>query len=138
MAKKFKTEIVTPEKIVFSEDIESLVIPAERGYLGVLAGHAPLLATLQPGEITIKGTPRGELHYATSGGFMEVTPGKAVLLTESAEEVSQIDLARAEESKKRAQERLSPGAGKEVDKARAKAALERAINRLKIAQKHKK
>ena len=138
MAKKFKTEIVTPEKIVFSEDIESLVIPAERGYLGVLAGHAPLLATLQPGEITIKGSPRGELHYATSGGFMEVTPGKAVLLTESAEEVSQIDLARAEESKKRAQERLAPGAGKEVDKTRAKAALERAINRLKIAQKHKK
>jgi len=138
MAKKFKTEIVTPEKIVFSEDIESLVIPAERGYLGVLAGHAPLLTTLQPGEITIKGTSKGELHYATSGGFMEVTPGKAVLLTESAEEVSQIDLARAEESKKRAQERLAPAAGKDVDKSRAKAALERALNRLKIAQKYKK
>ena len=138
MAKKFKTEIVTPEKLVFSEEIESLVIPAERGYLGVLAGHAPLLATLQPGEITIKGAAKGELHFATSGGFMEVTPGKAVLLTESAEEVSQIDLARAEESKKRAQERLAAAAGKDVDKSRAKAALERAVNRLKIAQKHKK
>jgi len=138
MAKKFKTEIVTPEKIVFSEDIESLVIPAERGYMGILAGHAPLLTTLQPGEITIKGTSKGELHYATSGGFMEVTPGKAVLLTESAEEVSQIDLARAEESKKRAQERLAPAVGKDVDKSRAKAALERALNRLKIAQKYKK
>jgi F-type H+-transporting ATPase subunit epsilon len=138
MARKFKTEIVTPEKIVFSEDIESLVIPAERGYLGVLAGHAPLLTTLQPGEITIKGSSKGDLHYATSGGFMEVTPGKAVLLTESAEEVSLIDLARAEESKKRAQERLAPAAGKEIDKSRAKAALERAINRLKIAQKYKK
>jgi len=138
MARKFKTEIVTPEKIVFSEDVESLVIPAERGYLGVLAGHAPLLATLQPGEITIKGSAKGDLHYATSGGFMEVTPGKAVLLTESAEEAGQIDLARAEESKKRAQERLAPSAGKEVDKSRAKAALERAINRLKIAQKYKK
>ena len=138
MPKKFKTEIVTPEKLVFSEEIESLVIPAERGYLGVLAGHAPLLATLQPGEITIKGAARGELHFATSGGFMEVTPGKAVLLTESAEEVSQIDLARAEESKKRAQERLASTAGKDVDKVRAKAALERAVNRLKIAQKYKK
>jgi F-type H+-transporting ATPase subunit epsilon len=138
MAKKFKTEIVTPEKIVFSEEIESLVIPAERGYLGVLAGHAPLLATLQPGEITIKGSSKGDLHYATSGGFMEVTPGKAVLLTESAEEVAQIDIARAEESKKRAQERLAISAGKDVDKSRAKAALERAINRLKIAQKYKK
>ena len=138
MAKKFKTEIVTPEKIVFSEEIESLVIPAERGYLGVLAGHAPLLTTLQPGEITIKGTSKGELHYATSGGFMEVTPGKAVLLTESAEDVSQIDIARAEESKKRAQERLAIAAGKNVDKERAKAALDRAENRLKIAQKYKK
>ena len=138
MARKFKTEIVTPEKIVFSEEIESLVIPAERGYLGVLAGHAPLLATLQPGEITIKGSSKGEIHYATSGGFMEVTPGKAVLLTESAEEAAQIDIPRAEESKKRAEERLAPAAGKEVDKSRAKAALERAVNRLKIAQKYKK
>ena len=138
MAKKFKTEIVTPERIVFSEEIESLVIPAERGYLGVLAGHAPLLASLQPGEITIKGAAKGELHFATSGGFMEVTPGKAVLLTESAEEVAAIDVARAEESKKRAQERLAIAAGKDVDKTRAKAALERAVNRLKLAQKYKK
>jgi F-type H+-transporting ATPase subunit epsilon len=136
MAKKFKTEIVTPEKIVFSEEIESLVIPAERGYLGVLAGHAPLLCTLQPGEIRIRGD-RGELHYSTSGGFMEVTPGKAVLLTESAEEASAIDVKRAEESKKRAQERLAAVA-KDVDKSRAKDALERALNRLRIAEKYKK
>jgi F-type H+-transporting ATPase subunit epsilon len=138
MPKKFKTEIVTPERLVFSEEIESLVVPAERGYLGVLAGHAPLLATLQPGEITIKGSARGELHFATSGGFVEVTPGKAVLLTESAEEVSQIDVARAQESKKRAEERLAIAAGKDVDKSRAKAALERAVNRLKLAAKYKK
>ena len=136
MAKKFKTEIVTPEKVVFSEEIESLVIPAERGYLGVLAGHAPLLCTLQLGEIRIKGD-KGEQHFSTSGGFMEVTPGKAVLLTESAEEVSTIDVKRAEEGKKRAEERLTATA-KDVDKERAKAALERAQNRLRIAQKYKK
>lgn len=136
MAKKFKTEIVTPEKVVFSEEIESLVIPAERGYLGVLAGHAPLLCTLQPGEIRIKGD-KGERHFSTSGGFMEVTPGKAVLLTESAEEASTIDVKRAEEGKKRAEERLAAPA-RDVDKDRAKAALERAQNRLRIAQKYKK
>ena len=136
MAKKFKTEIVTPEKVVFSEEIESLVIPAERGYLGILAGHAPLLCTLQPGEIRIKGD-KGEQHYSTSGGFMEVTPGKAVLLTESAEEASAIDVKRAEEGKKRAEERMTATA-KDVDKERAKAALERAQNRLKIALKYKK
>ena len=136
MAKKFKTEIVTPEKVIFSEEIESLVIPAERGYLGVLAGHAPLLCTLKPGAITIRGD-RGEVHFSTSGGFMEVTPAKAVLLTESAEEVSTIDLQRAEEAKKRAQERLAATV-KDVDKERAAAALERAQNRLRVAQKYKK
>ncbi|HUR37954.1 MAG TPA: F0F1 ATP synthase subunit epsilon [Planctomycetota bacterium] len=136
MAKKFKTEIVTPEKVIFSEEIESLVIPAERGYLGVLAGHAPLLCTLKPGAITIRGD-RGEVHFSTSGGFMEVTPGKAVLLTESAEEAGSIDLPRAEEAKKRAQERLAAPA-KDVDKERAAAALERAQNRLRVAQKYKK
>jgi len=136
MAKKFKTEIVTPEKVLFSEEIESLVIPAERGYLGVLAGHAPLLCTLKPGAITIRGD-RGEVHFSTSGGFMEVTPAKAVLLTESAEEVSTIDLQRAEEAKKRAQERLAATV-KDVDKERAAAALERAQNRLRVAQKYKK
>ncbi|HZE97987.1 MAG TPA: F0F1 ATP synthase subunit epsilon [Planctomycetota bacterium] len=136
MAKKFKTEIVTPEKLVFSEEIESLVIPAERGYLGVLAGHAPLLCALQPGTITIRGD-KGEQHFSTSGGFMEVTPAKAVLLTESAEEVSEIDIQRAQESKKRAQDRLAATA-KDVDKERAKASLERAENRLKIAGKFKK
>jgi F-type H+-transporting ATPase subunit epsilon len=136
MAKKFKTEIVTPEKVIFSEEIESLVIPAERGYLGVLAGHAPLLCTLKPGAITIRGD-KGEQHYATSGGFMEVTPAKAVLLTESAEEASTIDLQRAEEAKKRAQERLAATV-KDVDKERAAAALERAQNRLRVAQKYKK
>ena len=136
MAKKFKTEIVTPERLVFSEEIESLVIPAERGYLGVLAGHAPLLCTLQPGAITIRGD-KGEQHFSTSGGFMEVTPGKAVLLTESAEEVANIDVKRAEEGVKRAQDRLAAPA-KDLDKDRAKAALERAQNRLKVAQKFKK
>ena len=78
------------------------------------------------------------VHLATSGGFMEVTPAKAVLLTESAEEVASIDLARAEESKKRAQERLALAAGKDVDKSRAKEALERAENRLRLARKYKK
>ena len=137
MAKKFKTEIVTPERLVFSEEIESLIIPAERGYLGVLAGHAPLLCTLKPGVITIRGD-KGEQHYSTSGGFMEVTPAKAVLLTESAEEASAIDLKRAEEAKKRAQDRLTGTAEKDVDKDRAKAALERAENRIGVAQKYKK
>ena len=136
MGRKFKVEIVTPERLVFSEEAESLVVPAERGYLGVLAGHAPLLCTLQPGEILIRGE-KGDLHYATSGGFMEVTPQKASLLTESAEETSGIDVARAEKSLARAKERLV-SAEKGIDRERAKEALDRAQNRLKLASKRKK
>ncbi len=136
MAKKFKVEIVTPEKVVFSEEAESLVVPAERGYLGVLAGHAPLLCTLQPGEISIR-RERGEVHYATSGGFMEVTPQRASLLTESAEEVAGIDLARAQKALQRAKERLV-SQDKAVDRERARGAVERAQNRVKLASKYRR
>ena len=135
MAKKFKTEIVTPEKILFSEDVESLIAPAERGYLGVLAGHAPLLTTLQPGEILIR-HDGAELRFATGGGFMEVTPGKAVLLTESAEDAGAIDVARAERARDRAKERLA-SADKGVDADRARLSKERALNRIRTASKRK-
>src|SRR5688572_10992413 len=128
MAKTFRLEIVTPEKLLFSEDIVSLVVPAEEGYLGVLAGHAPLLAALKPGEIKIR-RDGGETLYATSGGFMEVLPQKTSILCESAEAPEAIDLGRAEKSRGRAKDRLSHPT-KETDRNRAEAALERAENRL--------
>jgi F-type H+-transporting ATPase subunit epsilon len=136
MARTFKAEIVTPERVVFSEEIESLVVPAERGYLGVLAGHAPLLCTLQPGEITIR-RAQGESRYAMSGGFLEVLSGKAILLTESAEEIGKIDAERAGKSELRARERIA-SPDKAVDRERARAALERARNRLRLAARRKK
>lgn len=136
MRKNFKVEIVTPERTVFSKEVESLVVPAERGYLGVLAGHAPLLCTLRPGELSVRGEG-GEERFATSGGFMEVTPKKAVLLTESVEGKGEVDVARAEKSRDRARERLSaPGRG--IDVERARAALARAQNRLRFASRHGK
>ena len=135
MARKFKVEIVTPEKRVFSEEVESLVVPAERGYLGVLAGHAPLLCTLQPGEIRMI-RDGGEICFSTGGGFMEIAGGKASLLTESAEPAAEIDVPRAQEAVQRARERLS-SAGKGIDRDRARASLERAQNRLRAASKRK-
>jgi F-type H+-transporting ATPase subunit epsilon len=133
MAKTFRLEIVTPEKLVFSEDIVSLIVPAEEGYLGVLAGHAPLLCSLKPGEIKIR-RESGESLYATSGGFMEVTPKKTSILSESAEAPETVDLARAEKAKQRAKDRLSHP-GKDVDRERAEASAARADNRIKIAKK---
>lgn len=136
MARKFKVEIVTPEKVGFSEEVESLVVPAERGYLGVLAGHAPLLCTLRPGEIRIL-KDGVEEYFATSGGFMEVTPRKTSLLVESAESVKELDVPRAQEAVQRARERLA-SAEKSVDRRRAEASLERAQNRLRVASKYRK
>ena len=133
MARTFRLEIVTPEKTVFSEDVVSLVAPADRGYLGVLAGHAPLLCTLKPGEIKIR-REGGETFYATSGGFMEVTPKRAIVLSESAEAPAAIDLSRAEKARHRAKERLAQPA-KSVDRDRAQSAFARADNRIKIAKK---
>lgn len=81
MTKTFKLEIVTPEKLVFSDELTSLVVPAYEGYLGVLAGHTPLLCTLKSGYIEIK-NEKQEIRYKTTGGFMEVTPQKTIVLVE--------------------------------------------------------
>ena len=136
MERKFKTEIVTPEKTIFSEEVDSLIAPAERGYLGVLAGHAPLLCTLQPGEILLR-RDGVDTRFSTSGGFMEVTPARAVLLTESVEDITAINTARAEKARDRAKERLA-STDKGVDRERAQASLDRAQNRLRLASKYKR
>lgn len=133
MAKLFQLEIVTPEQEVFSEKVVSLVIPAHRGYLGILAGHAPLVCTLQPGEIKI-GTEKGDLFFSTAGGFLEVGDNRAILLSESIENAESIDLKRAEEALERAKTRMGEReAG--LDEERARLALAKALNRLQIARK---
>jgi len=137
MAKTFKLDIVTPERVVFSEDVASLVVPADEGYYGVLAGHAPFLCTIRPGEVSIR-RERGEMHYATGGGFMEVTQEHAIILCESAEETAGIDVQRAEEALERAKQRLAATAPGGTDRVRAEAAKERAENRLRLAKKYKK
>lgn len=133
MAKTFRLEMVTPERVVFSEEISALVIPAHEGYLGVLAGHAPLVATLQPGEIKVTHDGKGR-SFATSGGFLEVSKEKTILLSEAVEGVDQIDLARAEKARDRAKERLT-NRPTDLDRARAEASFARAENRLKVARK---
>ncbi|MBI2899964.1 MAG: ATP synthase F1 subunit epsilon [Planctomycetes bacterium] len=133
MAKTFLLEIVTPEQVLLSRPVESLVVPAAEGYLGILAGHAPLLCVLQPGEITIR-DEKGTSHYCTSGGFLEATPAKVNVLTESAEPIEKIDLPRAEEARERALKRIGSGEP-EVDRERARAALARADARIRLAKK---
>ena len=100
--KTLRLEIVTPERTVFSDDVVSLSVPAHSGYLGVLAGHAPLLCTLTTGEIRTRPTS-GAVNLAISGGFMEVRPAKVIILADSAERVEEIDVPRVERALNRLQ-----------------------------------
>jgi len=130
--KSIKFEVVTPEKVVFSEDVESLVVPAALGYLGVLPGHAPLVTALDIGVIKYKREGKTR-KMAISGGFMEVINNKVIVLADTAEPGDQIDLARAEQAKERARKRLAER-GADLDVKRAELALKRAMSRIKAAQ----
>lgn len=125
-------EVVTPEKMVFSGMIESIIVPAALGYLGVLKNHAPLVTALQIGVITFRydGKPH---RMAISGGFMEVMQNKVVILADTAEMGEQIDLQRATEAKERAARRLQEKTP-DLDVLRAEMALRRAVSRIKAAR----
>ena len=129
----FKLEIVTPEKMVFSGEVTALLAEGVEGQLGILPHHAPLMTMLQPGDLVIK---RGseEEYLTVSGGFLEVRPDKVIVLADACERTEEIDVARAEDAKRRAQETLK-AAPSRVDAAAAQAALFRSLARLKAAEK---
>lgn len=131
-----KLEIITAERQVFSDDVSEVVAPGVEGTLGILPHHAPLMTMLQPGELLIKKEGK-ETYLIVTGGFLEVRPDKVIILADAAEHGEEIDLARAEEAKKRAEERLK-SYGTEVDRTRAEAALRRSIARIKLAERIKR
>jgi F-type H+-transporting ATPase subunit epsilon len=132
-----RLDIVTAEQSVYSDDVDIVIAPGVEGQLGILPHHTPLMTMLQPGElIARKGSE--EFSLAVSGGFLEVRPDRVIVLADSAERAEEIDIARAEEAKKRAEQRLAERYTPEVDAARAEAALRRSLIRLKIAAKRRK
>jgi F-type H+-transporting ATPase subunit epsilon len=133
MAERFQIEIVTPERLVVKDTADEMQIPGKNGYLGVMAGHAPLITELAVGEITYNANGYTE-HLAVAWGFAEVLPDKVTVLAESAERADEIDIARAEEALKRAETKLNSG-DPGVDYPRALHALQRAQVRLKVARK---
>ena len=137
MPETVKLDIVTAEKVVFSEDVEIVTVPGVQGELGILPHHTNLMTTLTAGELKVKHSGE-ELFMAISGGFLEVRPDRIIILADAAERDTEIDLARAEEAKKRAQERLAHLGVPGLDVARAEAALSRSMTRLKVAQKRRK
>ena len=135
MAGTIQIEIVTPEKIVVQEEAQIVMAPGVMGEFGVLIGHTPFLTALKTGPVHYTDTQGVEHFVFVSGGFAEALPNKVTILAESAERRRDIDVERARDALGRAQKRLAEVRAKEeVDFARAQAALQRAIVRLKIAE----
>jgi F-type H+-transporting ATPase subunit epsilon len=126
-------EVVTQEKRLFSGDVDMVVAPGGEGELGILPHHAPLLTTLREGVLRVK-QGGGEQYFSIGGGFMEVQPDHVIVLADVAEKAEDIDIARAEEAKRRAEQMLKDRpAGVDLDTALA--SLRRAQFRIAVAQK---
>jgi F-type H+-transporting ATPase subunit epsilon len=134
MADNFELEIVTPDRRVVKDSAEEIQIPGRDGYLGVLAGHAPLITELAVGEISYVSNGYTE-RLAVAWGFAEVLPEKVTILAETAERAEEIDVPRATEARDRADAMLKSG-NPDVNYPRALHALQRAEVRLKVAAEH--
>jgi F-type H+-transporting ATPase subunit epsilon len=126
-------DIVTPERLAFSEEVDAVNVPGIEGELGILPHHAPLVSTLGVGELRIrKGST--EESFAIFGGFLQVLPDKVVVLAETADMASEIDLAKAGEARREAEKALETGYHEGVDLAAARAALQLALLRIRVAE----
>jgi F-type H+-transporting ATPase subunit epsilon len=132
VADRLTLEVATPSRLLVSETVDEVIAPGSEGYFGVLPGHAPFLTTLGVGELTYR-VGRDEHHLALVGGFAEVRNDKVIVLADAAERPEDIDRARAERARERAERRLAGrGDDAEVDYTRALQALMRALTRLAV------
>ncbi|SHH82272.1 ATP synthase F1 subcomplex epsilon subunit [Caloranaerobacter azorensis DSM 13643] len=130
---QFTLEIVTPDRKFFEDEVEMVIVRGIEGDIGILKNHTPMVTPLSIGKIRIK--KDGEIKEAAiAGGYIEITKNKTTVITDAAEWPEEIDVRRAEEAKKRAEQRLKSGKG-EIDVVRAQIALKKALNRLELAKK---
>lgn len=128
---QFNLQIVSADRSIVNETVDEVQVPGSEGYFGVLAGHTPLLALLGTGELWFK--QGADTHYVSlSGGFAEVQPDRVTILAQIAERADEIDVARAEAAKRRAEERLSRPT-MDIDSERARVALMKSLIRLQVA-----
>ena len=136
MAGKIRLDVVTPEKVVVSEEAQIVACPGTLGEFGVLIGHTPFLTTLKTGVVRYTDADGKERFVFVSSGFAEALPHKVTVLAESAERRREIEIERAKAALERAQKRLEEDRSREdIDFARAQAALERAITRIRLVEK---
>jgi len=127
-------EIVTPERLAYSDEVDSVQLPGIEGELGVLPHHAPLISTLGVGELRIR-KGGAEESFAIVGGFLQVLPTKVVVLAETADMASEIDLEKAQEARREAEKALESGYHEGADLSMARAALQQALLRERLAQR---
>lgn len=134
--KKFKLRVITPDKVLLDEEVQSLRFPGLDGGYGVLYNHAPLITALQPGELKAQKPDGQELHVFVSDGFVQVANNVVRLICDAGEKATDIDLARAKAAETRAREELRSRVHMtDIDELRAQAALLRSLQRQKIATK---
>ena len=127
-------EIVTPERLVYEDEVESVNVPGVEGELGILPHHAPLVSTLGYGELRIR-KGGSEESFAIVGGFVQVRPDKVVVMAETADLASEIDLERAQEARREAERALETGYTEGADLSAARAALQQALMRIRVAER---
>jgi F-type H+-transporting ATPase subunit epsilon len=132
----FPLLIITPRKKVFEDHVDLLSVVTTAGQLGILANHTPLLTIMKTGPMHIK-TNKKTIYYAVSGGVLSVQKNQTILLVDAIEQAEEIDITRAKEAMKRAEERLSDK-NEKIDHARANTALTRALNRIQVAENYSK
>ena len=127
-------EIVTPERLAYSDEVDAVVLPGSEGEMGVLPHHAPLVSTLGVGELRIRkgGT---EESFAIVGGFVQVRPDRVVVMAETADMASEIDLETAQEARREAERALESGYHEGADLSAARAALQQALLRIRVAER---
>lgn len=132
---KLNLEVVTPEKVLVSQAVDTVVAPGTDGEFGILPGHVPFLSGIVPGELRYTMGQEKEILAVTTG-FAEISNDRVSILVDAAEKARDIDVERARRAIERARERLAKMRGtKDIDFLRAEAALKRALTRLKVAEK---
>ena len=133
MADKINLEVITPERMVLREAVDEVVVPGLDGELGILPQHTPLISQLKTGILSYRlGNDKKQMHV--SGGFVEVLPDRVSILSDIAEKPEEIDLARAQQARERAERRLA-SKDEDIDIERAELKLQRALTRIQLANK---
>ncbi len=136
MPPRLQVDIVTVERVVFTGEADMVIAPGELGELGILPSHTPLMTSLTAGELVVRDGAREEI-LAISGGFIEVRPDHVIILADQAERAEEIDISRAQEARKRAEEQLKERRPSGTEADHAEIALRRALVRLSVAEKVK-